>query len=211
MGVADIHGAGADTDKRRVAAAPVNGGALGQAEVQRRLRSQASRHIRRPNNIRQVLRLYPKKLTHLRAPSPRFRTDIVEESSKSRILSHCEIACASQDQVILDIKPLVDLSEDLRLISLDPLVLPYRVLDTSGNGASNPEARDELCYISACDLDPVSDTLADLIPRPLIHIAHRAPQSIAIPVNKDKALHLRAERNTRDHIRSNAELSLINT
>ena len=131
---------------------------------------------------------------HLFTPAPAFRPYVIEESGKRLVFCHREAAGAPEDQVVLDIEPLVDLLKYLRLICLDPLVFPYRILDAACNGTGYLKARDQLGNIRTGYLDAVRDTLSDLLSRPLIHVAHRPAQSIALPVYQHEPLHLRAER-----------------
>ena len=143
--------------------------------------------------LRQVVHVDTEHLTHLGAPAPALRPYIIEKSPESRVICHGEIACASEYQVILDIEPFIYTCKKLRLMCLDPFVLPDRILDAAGNGAGYPEARDQLRYIGSGDLDTVGNPLPDLLRRPLVHIAHRAPDSFSVAVHKHQPLHLRAK------------------
>ena len=180
-------------DEGRVPAAAEHRGAGGQSQLPGGLFRQAADLFRGVHQPGQMLRPDAEHPAELLAPALPPGPCIVEEGGVGAVPGHHRLAGAPEDQVLLHVQPLPGPGEVLRLVGLHPLVLPQGVLHAAGHRPGEAQAGQQLPHVGSGDLDAVGDAPAQLLPGPLVHVAHGAADGPALPVHQHQPLHLGAE------------------
>ena len=129
MRIADIDAACADSDERCVTAAAEHRSAGCKSKLLRCLFGQLTCLVGGLYDGGKVLFIDLVHSAKRIRPALVTVACIINERCEGRVLGHDEIARASAHKVVLDIKPILDLVENLRLMVLHPLVFPYGVFD----------------------------------------------------------------------------------
>ena len=206
VSIADGTASCTDADERSVTAAAENRRSCFEAELLRRLFGYSADHIGGLDYIGQMRHIDLEDIADRLAPALLALSGIVEQGCKSRILCHCKFIGASADKEVLDVKPFVSLFIILRLVIFHPFVFVDGILDAARNRSRYRKGFQKRNDIRSCYLKTVCHIFFQFLFGTLIHIAHRSAYGIAVFVNKDKSLHLRAERNACDLFRLDIRL-----
>ena len=185
----------ADADQRSVTSAAENRRSCFKSKLFRRLFGYSADHIGGLDYIGQMRHIDLKDIADRLAPALLALSGIIKQGCKGRILCHCEFIGASADKEVLNVKPFVSLFIIFRLVIFHPFIFVNRILYTARNRSRYRKRFQKRNDIRTCDLKTVSHIFLQLLLGTLIHIAHRSADRIAVFVNKNKSLHLRAERN----------------
>ena len=122
---------------------------------------------------------------------------VIKEGREGGVRSSYYPAGTAGHKIVADIKPLINLFENLRLVVFDPLVFPYRVFGAGGAGVIHAQVPQELVKTASRNLyDAAPHTFPVFLEALLIEIVHRASDGVSVFINKNRSLHLRAERHS---------------